>query len=347
MIEEQKSATPISEIGEFGLIKQLTKPFENIHNSTLKGVGDDCAVIDMGNNQCMLLTTDILTEGIHFNLMYTPLKHLGYKAVAVNVSDIYAMNGTPKQILVSVAISGKYSIEAMEELYQGIYHACKHYNIDLVGGDTSSSLTGMTISITAIGTATKDEIVYRSGAKEHDLICVSGSLGAAFAGLQILEREKLLFTKEKIQPDLDRYDYILKRQLKPEARKDIIEILAKLKVKPTSMIDISDGLSSELMHICNQSDVGCRIYAVKLPIDHETSWATEEFSIAPETAALNGGEDYELLFTINQADYKKIEDIKEITVIGHISHKNDGLSLITPDDRAISLQAQGWNAFNK
>ncbi|PKP22318.1 MAG: thiamine-phosphate kinase [Bacteroidetes bacterium HGW-Bacteroidetes-21] len=347
MIEDNKTATPISELGEFGLIKILTDPFKPKNPATIKGVGDDCAVIKASDKSYKLVTTDLLVEGIHFNLMYTPLKHLGYKAVTVNLSDIYAMNGTPEQILVSIAISGKFTIEALEELYSGIYHACEKYKVDLIGGDTSTSLTGLMISVTAIGSAAPEKIVYRSGAKPTDIICVSGNLGAAYAGLQVLEREKELFVKEKIQPDLDKYDYILERQLKPEARKDIIELLKKENIQPTSMIDVSDGLSSELMHICSQSETGCRIILENLPIEHQTSWTMDEFSIAAETAVLNGGEDYELLFTVPVSDFEKVKELKDITVIGYITERAEGINSITSDNRLIPLSAQGWNAFKK
>ncbi len=347
MTKEKKAITSISELGEFGLIKTLTDPFTNVNPTTVKGVGDDCAVIDKGNGCSLLVTNDLLVEGIHFNLMYTPLKHLGYKAVTVNLSDICAMNGTPEQILVSFAASSKFSVEAMEELYQGIYLACKKYKVDLVGGDTSSSMTGLMISVTAIGTARNEEIIYRSGAKVTDIICVTGNLGGAFAGLQVLEREKLLFSKENIQPDLSKYDYILQRQLKPEARTDINESLKKAGILPTSMIDISDGLSSELMHICTQSGCGCRILFENIPFDHQTSWAVEEFQIAPETAALNGGEDYELLFTVPVSMHEKVSEINDVTVIGYITDSSEGLNAITSDNRLIALTAQGWNAFGK
>ena len=345
MTEEKKTATPIAQMGEFGPIKTLTDPFKPNNPKTIKGVGDDCAVIQTGTDTCMLLTNDLLVEGIHFNLMYTPLKHLGYKAVTVNLSDIAAMNGKPEQILVSVAISSKFSVEAMEELYQGIYHACEKYKVDLIGGDTSSSLTGLMISVTAIGSINKKDIVYRSGAKPTDIICVTGNLGAAYAGLQVLEREKELFTKQKVQPELTNYDHILKRQLKPESRCDIVELLNKEGIHPSSMIDISDGLSSELMHICSQSDCGCRIMLEKLPIDHQTTWALDEFKIAPETAVLNGGEDYELLFTVPVAYHEKVIGLNDITVIGYITDVSEGINALTPDNRLIPLAAQGWNAF--
>lgn len=347
MSDEKKTATPISELGEFGLIKTLTDPFAPRNPNTLKGVGDDCAVIEKDNGNCLLLTNDLLVEGIHFNLMYTPLKHLGYKAVTVNLSDIAAMNGKPEQILVSVAVSSKFSVEALEELYQGIYHACEKYHVDLVGGDTSSSMTGLMISVTAIGTARKEDVVYRSGAKPTDILCVSGDLGGSFAGLQVLEREKELFTKQKAQPELNRYDYVLKRQLKPEARTDMVDRLRENGIRPTSMIDISDGLSSELMHICSQSQCGCRVMLEKIPVDHQTSWVVEEFKIAPETAALNGGEDYELLFTVPVSMHEKVLGIENVSVIGYITEAAEGLNALTPDNRLIPLAAQGWNAFRK
>jgi len=347
MLNYKQGSTPISELGEFGLIKNLTDPFKPKNSSTIKGVGDDCAVIEKDKDNYNLITTDLLVEGIHFNLMYSPLKHLGYKAVAVNVSDIYAMNGKPMQIVVSIAISGKYSIEAIEELYQGIYHACEEYGVDLVGGDTSSSITGLMISITAIGEVNKNNIIYRNGAKENDLICVSGDLGAAYAGLQVLEREKELFTKANIQPDLEKYQYIIQRQLKPRARKDIIELINNKSIIVNSMIDVSDGISSDLLHICSQSQVGCKIHLEKLPIDHSTSWALDEFGIASETGVLNGGEDYELLFTVPVSEYEKIIDLKEISIIGHITNIAEGFNTITPNGEQIKLKAQGWTAFNK
>jgi len=335
--------TNIAELGEFKLIEHLTEGIKIKNSSTKKAVGDDAAVIKSAKTQ--VVTSDLLTEGIHFDLTYTPLKHLGYKAVVVNISDIYAMNAHPKQILVSIAVSGKISVEALEQLYEGIYLACDKYGVDLVGGDTSSSLTGMTISITAIGEAAKDKIVYRSGAKETDIICVSGDLGAAYMGLQLLEREKKIMqeTGSSIQPDFAGKEYVLERFLKPEARKDIIEFFEKENIKPTSMIDISDGLSSELHHICKQSDVGCRIYNGKIPIDLTTGMLVEEFNLEALIPALNGGEDYELLFTLPVSDYDKIKDNKQIRVIGHIVDKSEGLSLVTEDGNFIDLKAQGWN----
>jgi thiamine-monophosphate kinase len=318
---EQKKLTLLSEIGEFGLIDRLTADHKLMHKSSIKGVGDDAAVIDAGDH-CILVTTDLLVEGIHFNLIYTPLKHLGYKAVAVNLSDIYAMNALPQQITVSIAVSGKFSLEALEELYSGIYMACEKFKVDLVGGDTSSSVTGLTISITAIGTAKKEEIVYRSGAKTNDLICVSGDLGAAYMGLQLLEREKALFEKDPaLQPDLEGNDYIIGRQLKPEPREDIIRLLKENGIQPTSMIDISDGLSSEILHICKNSDKACRIYQEKIPIDTTTAMMAGEFNIEPLICALHGGEDYELLFTVPLADFDKVKNLKEIHIIGKIVDK--------------------------
>ncbi len=339
--------TELENLGEFGLIDQLTNKFEKTNSSTIYGVGDDAAVLDRNKNDYTLVSTDFLLEGVHFNLMYTPLKHLGYKAVAVNVSDICAMNGTAEQITVSIAVSNRFPLEALEELYEGIRIACKTYNVDLIGGDTSSSLTGLCISVTAVGKVRKSEIVYRSGAKEHDLLCVSGDLGGAYMGLQILEREKSVFNANpNIQPDLDGHDYIIGRQLKPEARHDIVKILAELKVKPSSMIDISDGLASEIKHLCKASKVGCHLYDEKIPIDAKTSMTAIELNVNPNTAALNGGEDYELLFTVPQSDYEKVAANPNITVIGHITHQNDGQYLIDKNGAAVELQAQGWKHFD-
>jgi thiamine-monophosphate kinase len=343
MKNNQKKLTEIFELGEFGLIDQITKNVKIEHKNTLKGVGDDAAVIDYGNI-CSVITTDLLIEGIHFNLIYTPLKHLGYKAVVVNLSDVYAMNATPKQIMVSLAISKRFAVDHIEEIYEGIKLACEVYNVDLVGGDTSSSLTGLAISVTAIGEAKKEDIIYRSTAKNTDIICVTGNLGGAYMGLQLLEREKEIFnTNPGTQPKLEGYDYILQRQLKPEARKDVIELLKELKVKPTSMIDISDGLSSELLHICKNSDVGCKVFQDKIPIDLNTEKMAQEFKIEPLITALNGGEDYELLFTVNINDFEKIKDHALIHPIGHITSKKQGSVLITQAGQAIPLQAQGWN----
>ncbi|PIY02434.1 MAG: thiamine-phosphate kinase [Bacteroidetes bacterium CG_4_10_14_3_um_filter_31_20] len=344
-MKSENDETQISELGEFGLIEHLTKSIKIKNGTTIKGIGDDAAVLDY-NNKKILVTTDLLVEGIHFNLIYTPLKHLGYKAVVVNLSDICAMNGVPRQITVSIAISKKFTVEAIEELYEGIRLACEKYGIDLIGGDTSSSLTGLLISVTAIGEANETDIVYRSGAKVNDLICVSGDLGAAYMGLQLLEREKYMFTENsKIQPDFSGHEYILERQLKPEPRIDIIKKLTEINVKPTSMIDISDGLSSELMHICKNSNVGCKIYSEKIPIDITTCNMANEFNIAPEIAALNGGEDYELLFTVSLKDYEKIKNLKEISVIGNIIDESDGMNLISDDGKQIPITAQGWNGI--
>jgi thiamine-monophosphate kinase len=338
--------TEISDLGEFGLIDTLTKDFVSYSSTTIKGVGDDAAVIATSEDEVMLVSTDMLVEGIHFNLMYSPLMHLGYKSVVVNLSDIYAMNGTPKQITVSVAISSRFPLEAVEELYKGIKKACDLYQVDLIGGDTTSSLSGLMISITAIGTAKKDEVVYRGGAKEYDLLVVSGDLGGAYMGLQLLEREREVFkANPNIQPDLDGHDYLLERQLKPEARKDVIQILKELEVQPTSMIDISDGLASEIMHICKASEVGCTIYDERIPLDAKTSIAAIEFNVDPVTTALNGGEDYELLFTIKQEDYEKVASNPNFTVIGHITDKNSGVNLVDKNGSHIALKAQGWNHF--
>jgi len=337
----QKRLTTLSEIGEFGLIDRLTENRKLLHSSSIKGVGDDAAVIDAGDH-CILISTDLLVEGIHFNLIYTPLKHLGYKAVTVNLSDIYAMNAEPRQI----TVSGKFSLEAMEELYSGIYMACEKYNVDLVGGDTSSSVTGLTISITAVGVAKKEDIVYRSGAETNDLICVSGDLGAAYTGLQLLEREKTLFEKDhSFLPDLEGHDYIIRRQLKPEPREDIIRLLKENSIRPTSMIDISDGLSSELLHICKNSEKGCRIYQEKIPIDHTTAIMAGEFSVEPLICALHGGEDYELLFTVPLKDFEKIKKLKEIHIIGKIMDKEDNILMVTSEGNNVQLRAQGWDGM--
>ena len=337
--------TEISTYGEFGLIKHLTEKFKITNPSTIKGVGDDAAVLSFGEKQT-LVTTDLLLEGIHFDLVYVPLKHLGYKSAVVNFSDIYAMNGEPKQITVSIGISKRFSVENLEELYSGIQLACEHYGVDLVGGDTSASLTGLTISITCIGEAEKDKIVYRNGAKENDLICVSGNLGSAYMGLQLLEREKLVFANnDDAQPDFEGNDYILQRQLKPEVRKDIIEKLREKGILPTAMMDISDGLSSELMHICSQSNVGCRVYEDKIPINYDAAVLADEMNINIVTAALNGGEDYELLFTASLDDYEKIIAMENVGIVGHITKPELGLHLVGRQGEEIALQAQGWNAF--
>ena len=340
--------TEIATLGEFGLIDHLTKGIKPIHKSTLKGVGDDAAVLSYPDKK-VLVTTDVLLEGVHFDLVYTPLKHLGYKAAVVNFSDIYAMNGKPRQITVSLGISKRFSVEDMEMLYAGIRVACEDYGVDIVGGDTTSSLTGLTISITCVGEADREKIVYRNGAQETDLICVSGNLGAAYMGLQLLEREKAVLkgASKDVQPDFAGKEYILERQLKPEARKDIIENLATAGIKPTAMMDISDGLSSELMHICKQSGKGCRIYEEHLPIDYQTAAMAEEFNMNLTTCALNGGEDYELLFTVPLAYHEKIQEISDIRLIGHITKPELGCALVTRDGQEFELKAQGWNPLKQ
>lgn len=338
--------TEISELGEFGLIDKLTSSFTNKVSSTHYGIGDDAAVLERDEENFTLISTDLMMEGVHFNLMYMPLKHLGYKAVATNVSDICAMNGTAEQITVSLAVSNRFPLEALEELYEGIHHACDHFKVDLVGGDTTSSLSGLVINVAVVGKVKKTDIVYRSGAKESDLIVVSGDLGAAYVGLQVLEREKEVFkANPNIQPDLDGHDYILQRQMKPEARVDVIEIFKELKVVPTSMIDISDGLASELLHLSKASKSSCHIYDEKLPIDAKTSMMALEFNINPNTCALNGGEDYELLFTISQKDYETIAANPNFTVIGFVGHEGEGNYLIDSNGAAVELSAQGWNHF--
>ena len=337
--------TEISSLGEFGLIRHLTDNIKHVQPSTKKGVGDDAAVMDFGDKQ-VLMTTDLLLEGIHFNLEYVPLKHLGYKAAVVNFSDIYAMMGTPTQITVSLGISKRFSVEEIEELYAGIRLACERYGVDLVGGDTSASMTGLTISITCLGTANKDEIVYRDGAKEHNLICVTGNLGTAYMGLQLLERERLVAQgNEKAQLAFEGKEYLLERQLKPEARRDIIDKLREAGIKPTAMMDISDGLSSELMHICHQSNCGCSIYEDKLPIDYQAAVLAEEMNLNIVTCALNGGEDYELLFTCDINDYEKLVPIDDIYIIGHITKPEYGTVLVGRNGEEMMLQAQGWQAF--
>lgn len=338
--------TEISKYGEFGLIKHLTEKFKIENASTLVGVGDDAAVLSY-NNKKVLVTTDLLLEGIHFDLVYVPMMHLGYKAAIVNFSDIYAMNGHPKQITVSLGVSKRFSVEDLEQLYAGIEMACKKYGVDLIGGDTSASLTGLTISITCIGEGEEGKIVYRNGAKNTDLICVTGDLGSAYMGLQLLEREKIVFSgNEEVQPDFDDKDYILQRQLKPEARKDIIDLLREKGIVPTAMMDISDGLSSELMHICSQSKTGCRIYEDKIPIQYQAVVMAEELNMNIVTAALNGGEDYELLFTASLADYDKILAMEGIAIVGHMTKPELGLNLVGREGEEIELQAQGWNSLD-
>ena len=342
-MNNETKQTLISELGEFGLIERLTRSIKLQNKSTLKGVGDDAAVLDY-KNKLVVVSSDLLTEGIHFNLMYVPLKHLGYKSVVVNLSDIFAMNARPQQITVNIALSNKFSVEMVEELYSGINLACKKYGVDLVGGDTTSSLTGLTISVTVLGEAENNDLVYRNGAKLNDLLCVSGDLGGAYMGLQLLERENKVFAiNPEMQPQLEGYNYILERQLKPEARGDIVEIFKKLSIKPTSMIDISDGLSSEIMHLCKNSGVGCNLYEDKIPMDYETKKMAEEMNINPLVAALNGGEDYELLFTIPLSDYEKIKNDPDFTIIGHITDAAEGTNLITTGGSKIPMQAQGWN----
>ncbi|GAB4294644.1 MAG: thiamine-phosphate kinase [Marinilabiliales bacterium] len=346
-MKDIKGPTPLSELGEFGLINHLTKSFKKKNKTTIYGIGDDAAVIGKGKEKT-IITTDLLIEGIHFNLIYTPLKHLGYKSVIVNLSDIYAMNATPEQITVSIAVSSKFSVEALDELYKGIKLACDEYSVDLIGGDTTSSLTGLAICITAIGKAEKDKIVYRSGARKNDVICVTGDLGGAYMGLQLLEREKEVFkVNPNMQPKLDGYDYILQRQLKPEARKDIIELFGNLELIPTSMIDVSDGLSSELLHICDKSGCGCHIFEEKIPIHINTVKMADEFKIDPTTCALNGGEDYELLFTVPLDKIEIISNYASVTAIGYITDKESGKYLIARDGTKIELIAQGWNALKK
>jgi thiamine-monophosphate kinase len=337
--------TEISTLGEFGLIDHLTKNNEIKNASTIVGVGDDAAVLDHFGKQ-IVVTTDMLIEGIHFDLMYTPLKHLGYKSVIVNLSDVYAMNATPQQITMSIAFSNRFSVEALNEFYEGVYIACEKYNVDLVGGDTTSSQKGLIISVTAIGEVAPDKFVKRSTAAINDLICVSGDLGGAFLGLTILEREKKVFLETKgVQPDLENQDYIIGRFLKPEARKDIIEFFTADKVVPTSMIDISDGLSSELLHICKQSEKGCVLYEEKIPVNEMARQFAYKLELDPTACALSGGEDYELLFTINQNDYNKIAMNGNISVVGHITEKEEGAILITKGNNKHKLTAQGWNAF--
>ncbi|WP_299709840.1 thiamine-phosphate kinase [uncultured Tenacibaculum sp.] len=347
MLEDKnKQRTSLAELGEFGLINHLTEHFKIYHNTTTKGIGDDCAVIS--DQKEILVTTDFLVEGVHFDLSYMPIKHLGYKAVMVNLSDVYAMNAEAKQITVSIAVSNRFPLEALEELYAGIQLACDTYKVDLIGGDTTSSTKGMIISVTAIGSAEKEDIAYRNGAQPNDLVVLSGDIGGAYLGLQVLEREKEVFkVNPQNQPDLEAYSYIIERQLKPEARKDIPKLLKELDVKPTSMIDVSDGLSSELIHICTQSKVGCNIYEEKLPLDPQVISTCEEFNLDSTTVALSGGEDYELLFTVSIKDFDKIKGNPNLTVIGHVTEENQGLNLITRANQSVKLRAQGWNSFNQ
>lgn len=339
--------TELETIGEFGLIERLNPKREIRNESTILGIGDDAAAL-MYNGKVILVSTDAMVEGVHFDMVYTPLKHLGYKACVINFSDIYAMNGTPKQITITISASNRFSVEALEELYAGINLACEKYNVDIVGGDTCSSTSGLFISITVIGEVDEDKIVKRSGAKPNDLLCVTGDLGGAYAGLLVLEREKVTFkANPNFQPDFSTYEYILERQLKPEAQKEMIEWFKENDVLPTSMIDISDGLASETLHLCKSSDVGCELYIEKLPLDYETTRTLEEFKIMPDVGALNGGEDYELLFTVDQKDFEKIKTNENIKVIGYITDNSQGSNLITPQNTTIELRAQGWNHYRK
>lgn len=342
----ESNQTEISNLGEFGLIERLTKDFPLNNPETKVGVGDDAAILAFGDKD-VLVTTDLLLEGIHFDLRYVPLKHLGYKAAIVNFSDIYAMNGTPKQITVSLGVSSRFTVEHLDAIYSGIRLACDLYGVDLVGGDTSASVTGLVISITCLGVASPDDVVRRSGAKPTDIICVSGDLGAAFMGLQLLERENRISAGQKdFQPDFAGKEYILERQLKPEARKDIIEMLKKEGIKPTAMMDVSDGLSSELLHICKASGTGCRVYEDKIPIDYQTALMAEKFNMNLVTAAMNGGEDYELLFTVPITDHEKIEKLKGVNMIGYVTKPELGCAMVTRDGAEITIKAQGWNAFS-
>ncbi|WP_375238052.1 thiamine-phosphate kinase [Aurantibacter sp.] len=346
MIEDKnQQRTDLNTLGEFGLIEHLTKNFEIKHKSTIKSIGDDASVLDFGKKQ-VVITTDFLVEGVHFDLSYMPLKHLGYKSVVVNLSDVFAMNASATQITVSIAVSNRFPLEALEELYAGIETAAKLYNIDVVGGDTTSSLSGLTISITALGEVEKDDVVYRTGAKPNDLLIVTGDVGAAYLGLQVLEREKEVFkVNPQSQPDLDAYTYIIERQLKPEARQDVIKLLSDLDVKPTSMIDVSDGLSSEILHLCKHSNVGCDLYEDKIPLDPQVISTAEEFNMDSTTIALNGGEDYELLMTISQEDFPKIKGNPNFTVIGYMTEPERGKHLVTRGETKVELQAQGWKNF--
>lgn len=337
--------TELDELGEFGLIDRLNPKREIRNQSTILGIGDDAAALEY-KDKLVLVSTDALVEGIHFDMVYTPLKHLGYKACVINFSDIYAMNGRPKQITVTISVSNRFSLQALEELYSGIHLACEKYNVDLVGGDTTSSNSGLFISITVIGEVEKEKMVTRSGAKVNDLICVTGDLGGAYAGLLVLQREKAGFlANPNIQPDFSAYEYILERQLKPEAQRETIEWFEENGIMPTSMIDISDGLASETLHICDNSQVGCELYIDKFPIDFESARTLEEFNIMPDVGALNGGEDYELLFTIDQKDYEKCKNNQNISIIGHITDISLGRNLVTPQDTTIELRARGWNHF--
>jgi thiamine-monophosphate kinase len=345
---DNTSRTELSELGEFGLIRHLTQHIVLRNPGSLKGTGDDAAVIQTGEGMITLVSTDMLAEGVHFDLGYTPLRHLGYKAATVNFSDICAMNGTPKQLLISMAVSSRFPLDAIEELYSGLLVACERYNVDLVGGDTTSSRSGLVLSMTIIGEAAPEKVAYRNGAKPGDLLCVTGDLGGAYIGLMLLEREKQIFKENpNIQPDLDGNDYVLERQLKPEARVDVVQLLADRGVKPTAMIDISDGLASELLHICDQSGVGAQVFEEKLPIDPMTYERARNFNMDPTTCMLSGGEDYELLFTISIDDFEKVQHHPDITIIGHIADKENGVNLVSKSNTVHPITAQGWNAFGK
>ena len=337
--------TALSELGEFGLIERLAKKLTATNKSTVRGTGDDCAVLEKNEHEYTLVSTDLLMEGIHFDLMYSPLKHLGYKAVMVNLSDIYAMNGTPEHVTVSIAVSAKFTVEALEQLYEGINFACQHCGVDVVGGDTSSSLTGLALSITAIGSVAKTDVIYRSGAQENDLICLSGDLGASYMGLQILQREKHVFAQAGAQPEFEGYEYLLQRHLKPEARRDIIEQLRIAGIVPTSMIDVSDGLSSELLHICKQSNKGCKVYEERIPISEDVATACKEFGMVPLITALHGGEDYELLFTVPLKSYDDVKKIPSVRIIGSMCAQDVGATMVSKAGEIIALKAQGWNSF--
>ncbi len=344
---DNKERTNISELGEFGLISYLTKAVELTEPSTIKGIGDDAAVLDFSNKKT-LISTDLLLEGIHFDLRYVPLKHLGYKAIQVNLSDIYAMNGMASQVTFSIGLSSKFPLEAVEEIYEGALIACKKYNVDLIGGDTSASAQGLVISVTSIGYAEAEKIAYRSGAKEGDLLCVTGDLGGAYVGLQLLEREKQIYLENpNVQPDLEGKDYIVERQLKPEARRDVIALFEDFDIQPNAMIDVSDGLASEIIHICEASNVGCKLYEEKIPIDPMTYDTAREFGLDPTICALNGGEDYELLFTIPQDQYDKVKNQLDISIIGYITEENSSRDMISKSGHVHPIKAQGWNAFKE
>ncbi|WP_298419455.1 thiamine-phosphate kinase [uncultured Kordia sp.] len=345
--DKGEQRTSLASLGEFGLIDHLTANFTITQNSTVKGIGDDAAVLDFKSKK-VVVSTDLLVEGVHFDLSYMPLKHLGYKAVVVNLSDIYAMNATATQVTISIAVSNRFPLEALEELYAGIQLAAKIYNVDVIGGDTTSSTTGLLLSVTAIGEIDEEKITYRNGAKDNDLLVVSGDVGGAFLGLKVLQREKSVFeVNPNNQPDLDMYSYIIERQLKPEARKDIPKLLNDLGVQPTSMIDLSDGLSSEIMHLCKQSAVGCNLYEDKIPLDPQVISTCEEFKLDSTMVALSGGEDYELLFTVSQEDFPKIKANPNLSIIGHMTPANEGIHLVTRANTKIPLKAQGWNAMDE